>query len=642
MANTYLISQVASGVTTYYTAAAGVLTSIGSAQDFTKGFDNTQLALLDNGDYAPLFGVLDQNTVQLLIQADAGTTPTVDITPVNHGTVQTTPITSIDLHGYSGINSITVEGTGGKYAVSFDGGSSWKSRVMSGYSGKTSLLPRMASTTANGYTIGGTTPMQNSVVEMFNEGVAATMYSLSSNPEIVITCPTAELVNGLAITGSSLYYELKGFEFYGGNNGSWELLLTDNTIIGDTAETATFDIVPTKAYEQYKIKITAVGAMLAANIDEIKLFKPATIDYAWQTIQPSELPTKGMTQTTLETLQSGDFAPIFQSTQLDILAYLEGTDSMTSFVVALPPNAGPIIANLTATPDTMHRETITVSCNIYDLEKDSITYRALFNGEEYTKPAAVPTDGKVNVVFPDTLFPVGTTAIKIEATDARDVMTESAIYITRVNTAPKITSVLSGNQYHATIGDDDNDKVQYRILINGVEKSTWNELSASPVTLLYEVDRGEIIFNKANTIRLEIKDEFGAESFCEEEFVGSYYGIMFVDPTGNYFSTDLGTLIKKLDFGTLIASQCSLAKEVQTINKFGFDVNNLVINTTPELPTKVFVEMCETDAPFVPVTELRLGALAQNAKKSFFVRIISVKDSFGGGDFNINATANPA
>lgn len=42
------------------------------------------------------------------------------------GTLQTTTTTSMDLTGYSGINSVTVTGSGIKLAVSFDSGTTWK------------------------------------------------------------------------------------------------------------------------------------------------------------------------------------------------------------------------------------------------------------------------------------------------------------------------------------------------------------------------------------------------------------------------------------------------------------------------------------------------------------------------------------
>lgn len=316
-------------------------------------------------------------------------------------------------------------------------------------------------------------------------------------------------------------------------------------------------------------------------------------------------------------------------------------DSLSEITVDLPPNSAPKIINLEATPDNMHRESVTVSCHIQDAEKDSVTYKVYFNGEEYQSSGPIPEGGKINIVFPDELFKVGMSAVKIEAIDETGLSSEDTIYITRVDTAPKLTGVLSGNIYRATIGDDENDKVQYRILFNNVEKTTWSSLKDSPYNISYEIDRQDINFGVVNKLRIEFKDEFGLEGFSEEEFVGSYYGLLFQDAEGDFFSSDLGVVIKKLDFGTIIASQKSLIKEVVVHNKCGFDVANLKLNIPVELNTKVYTHISPTESPFIGSNTLDLGMLPYNTKKSFFIQVSTSKESYGGGDFIISAKADP-
>lgn len=491
MANKYLITtEPSSGNLLYFSAnASGELIQIES-QNFDQGFTDTELALLNNGDYASLANG------KLLIHTDAGVTPVVDITPVDYGIVQTTPITAIDLHGYSGINGISINGVGGKFAVSFDSGESWKSRI----------------------------------------------------------------------------------------NGTW------------------------------------------------------------QAISPGDIETQGMSKEDIQSLQPADWAQVFLRTQLDIMCYLDGAqgNSLTSFVVSLPPNSGPNIINVAATPDNMHKEDVIVSCKIYDPEEDDIAYKTFFNGAEYQGVRGVPADGYVNIAIPSNLFVIGLNAVRIEATDARGLKTENTVFITRTNIAPIITGVLSGNIYRAVVEDPDNDNVQYRILFNGIEKVSWTNLNQSPATIIYEIDKREINFGIINTLRVEFRDEFQELGFTEEQFVGSYYGILFTNLTGDFYSTDLGEIIQKLDFGTLIAGQISVPKEVYVVNKCGFDLKNLTILTSPELPTNVYVELSVDENPFTPTNSITVGTLMQNEKKSIFVRIRTTKASYGGGDFDISAKADPA
>jgi hypothetical protein len=182
--------------------------------------------------------------------------------------------------------------------------------------------------------------------------------------------------------------------------------------------------------------------------------------------------------------------------------------------------------------------------------------------------------------------------------------------------------------------------VQYRVLFKSAEKVPWTALSQAPLSMNYEINRSEINYNVVNTLRVEFKDEYGASSFVEEQFVGSYYGLMFTDVNGMYYSTDLGVILKKLDFGTLGASQTTVSKEVKLTNKYKSDLKNIILSTT-QMANNIYIELSEIESPFSPTTSLNLGTMLIGETRSFFVRVRTDKTSYGSGDFNITVVGDP-
>ncbi|WP_312339058.1 SPRY domain-containing protein [Anaerospora hongkongensis] len=666
MANKYLITTEPSlGNLLYFTAnASGELVQIES-QNFNQGFTDTELTLLNNEDYASLANG------KLLIHTDAGVTPVVDITPVDYGIVQTTPITAIDLHGYSGINGISINGVGGKFAVSFDSGESWKSRVNGTWQ---AISP--GDIEAQGMSKEAIQSLQPADwAQVFLRTQLDIMCYLKSaqirpgfnslDPVKSVNCTlsdnnlTALLANGtnsiskgnkpIPATGK-WYFEttyqsgslLMGLASeaainYASTNGVYYAYTLNQKYINGAVSTFTTNLIAGDI----------LGFAIDADSKKIEVYKNNVnlgVLYSGytQTLYPS-INNGASGATATATFNFGDTAFVNNvPSGYNALNYDFTGESLTSFVVSLPPNSGPNIINVAATPDNMHKEDVIVSCKIYDPEEDDITYETFFNGAEYQGVRGVPADGYVNIAIPSNLFVIGLNAVRIEATDARGLKTENTVFITRTNIAPIITGVLSGNIYRAVVEDPDNDNVQYRILFNGIEKVSWTNLNQSPATIIYEIDKREINFGIINTLRVEFRDEFQELGFTEEQFVGAYYGILFTNLTGDFYSTDLGEIIQKLDFGTLIAGQISVPKEVYVVNKCGFDLKNLTILTSPELPTNVYAELSVNENPFTPTNNITVGTLMQNEKKSIFVRIRTTKASYGGGDFDISAKADPA
>ena len=116
MANAYLFYANSN----YYTYATGTLMSQGSTPDWNTAFDGATLASLTYDNcYKDLPVPYD-----LVSNTTSGFSTTVY--PTASVITTTYPTTSVDLAGYASVSSITIDGTEGHFAISFDKGTTWK------------------------------------------------------------------------------------------------------------------------------------------------------------------------------------------------------------------------------------------------------------------------------------------------------------------------------------------------------------------------------------------------------------------------------------------------------------------------------------------------------------------------------------
>lgn len=651
MANTYLLQvAISGGATWFYTYKnPGGLTGIGGSPDFTQGFTDVELALIDNSVYATL------TDAKLLIKTDSTTAPTVTITPVDYGSIQSTDITAVDLHGYAGINSIAVDGVGGKFALSFDKRATWKVASPKNEAGE-SLVPILTSNTGTGVTVSASSIFSGAydAFRAFDgtlpSGVGNTWATASGNTSgyLQVDFAEAKAANKYSVANRNendynasapKEWTLKG------SNDNWATSTTldsrQNVTNWTNAETKEFSFSNSIAFKSYRLEIASIaGNSPFVCIGEFKLLKTNTVA-TWQTITEAQIPTLGMTQATLEALTYGDFAPVFDRTQVDFYCYLTGEEYLTKLTFNLPPNEAPMVRNLLVDTATVHKENVSVSFDLLDAEGDGIQYRVLVNGVEFQTWQTYGT-GTISLAIPGENFLVGSNAVKIETKDSRGTNGSQEIVVTKQNAAPfKVSGYLSGNALHFTLGDSDNDPLRYRILLNDEEIMGYTSYVAPPVSALYIIDKSKIKFGVENKVRVEYNDDMGTSGVAyEESFVGDYYGLLFCDMEGKYYSNDLGEVLQKLDFGVLIASQTSIVKEVQVKNKCGFDVKNVLLSCPNVIPLNVQPQMCPVETPFVVNNNMNLGTLLDTEARSFFVRIYAPKNAYHGGDYNITVQAD--
>lgn len=213
------------------------------------------------------------------------------------------------------------------------------------------------------------------------------------------------------------------------------------------------------------------------------------------------------------------------------------------------------------------------------------------------------------------------TKVPTETTEVNNM----SLYI--LNTKSTINVTFVGNHLEGEIKDDDSGRVQYRIILNGSPyyptDGSFTPLQPSPVAINIQLRNDEILIGQNNILRVEFQDYWGNADYWEAQFIGTYAGLMFSDPNGDYYTTDLGQLLKYLDFGVLIAGQTTLENEVILTNKYGYPIQNLkvkAINTMKD--NGIRLELSKTNTPFIAEEELTFDQILNHDDMiSFYVRL---------------------
>jgi len=161
------------------------------------------------------------------------------------------------------------------------------------------------------------------------------------------------------------------------------------------------------------------------------------------------------------------------------------------------------------------------------------------------------------------------------------------------NEKPTIISTVENNTLFIQIGDEDNDLVRYNVYMNGkkiypedVDFTGFEPPSSNTIKL----KSTDIKINELNKIIINAEDKWGETNNFTYEFTGKYVGLLFTDEKGEYYSTDIGDILKRLNFGQLFAGSMSDIKKVTILNNIGVDIQNLEIIISPELkPNKLTV-----------------------------------------------------
>jgi hypothetical protein len=231
--------------------------------------------------------------------------------------------------------------------------------------------------------------------------------------------------------------------------------------------------------------------------------------------------------------------------------------------------------------------------------------------------------------------------VPTETTEVNDM----ALYI--LNTKSTINVTFNANHVEGQVLDDDAGRVQYRVILNGSpfypQDGSFTPLKPSPVNINLKLRNDDILIGQNNVLRIEFQDYWGNADYWEAHFVGTYAGLMFSDPNGDYYTTDLGQLLKYMDFGVLVAGQTSLENEVILTDKYGYPIENLKVKAINNMIANgVKLELSKTNTPFIAEDELTFDqVLNHDEMVSFYVRLSTqiTATPVASGTFEIRANA---
>lgn len=223
-------------------------------------------------------------------------------------------------------------------------------------------------------------------------------------------------------------------------------------------------------------------------------------------------------------------------------------------------------------------------------------------------------------------------------------VSDASLYI--LNTASTINISLTGTELSGKISDIDLGKVKYRVLLNGnpyyPADGKFTDFQPTPLDISLRIDGKSVLIDKSNTLIVEFEDYWGSTDFWSTTFIGTYSGLIFKDPTGEAYATEIGQVLKYLDIGTLIAGQKSEEFEIHLENSYGYDVKNPKIVSQTENEGVVF-ELSKSNSPFNAKEELVWDGEFKNGESlKFYLRIVtSVKTPpVMGGAFELIVNAD--
>lgn len=239
-------------------------------------------------------------------------------------------------------------------------------------------------------------------------------------------------------------------------------------------------------------------------------------------------------------------------------------------------------------------------------------------GEEVYVGVFIPNNvARLNTVDAQTMKPIDTPRVR-----------DAKLYI--LNTKATIEIQLIGNKIFGNISDEDDNKVQYRITLNGEPilpaTGDFTALHPQPQNIDFRIPSNMIKMGENNHLVVEFQDAWGATDTWEKSFIGELSGLLFYDESDELYSDDEGKILKPLDFGVVLAGQFSEPQKIKLHNTLGHPIKDVVIYTNwgkdKEAPKGTAVGYSPKDSPFTS-TETISPALPMDDREEFdfYVRL---------------------
>lgn len=224
-----------------------------------------------------------------------------------------------------------------------------------------------------------------------------------------------------------------------------------------------------------------------------------------------------------------------------------------------------------------------------------------------------------------------------------------AMYV--LNTTATIQLTFTGNTLVGAISDLDSGKVQYRVILNGtqyypVEDGEFTNYQTTPLDISFGISDKYIKMGEANRIKVEFRDAWGQTDYWEAEFVGKQQALMFMDEKGNYYSTQIGQVLKTLDFGQVTAGTNTMSYNIRVKNYYDYPIENVRISTNFLVQSDgASLLLSKKNTPFEGMSELVYTELLEpDGEIDFWIMLTSTLDAqtVANGQFDIRVSADKA
>jgi hypothetical protein len=314
------------------------------------------------------------------------------------------------------------------------------------------------------------------------------------------------------------------------------------------------------------------------------------------------------------------------------------------FYVTLYNNIPNGILSLSNT--TTHSDNIELTGNISDSDSDKISYRILINDIEKLPWSGFVNDPYIDYTILNKDLNIGNNIIKVEYKDNYQSIGLGSWTnaITKTNNTSIINVQYINGSIVGAITDPDSDLIQYKLLINNKQVYPLNDYTEfeQVANVNYQINRNDILINKSNIVTIVAQDNFGGYITQDISFIGNYVGLMFMDENQEFYSTDIGELLKYLDFGTITLGQITDPIKILVQNKYGFKIKDINLFASNTLPN-VSIELSKEENPFIATDNLILEKeYAINEIDYFYIRLnTSISANSVNGEFKIYAKATP-
>ena len=211
------------------------------------------------------------------------------------------------------------------------------------------------------------------------------------------------------------------------------------------------------------------------------------------------------------------------------------------------------------------------------------------------------------------------------------------------NQTPTIEMSLNEYTLKIDIVDADGDPFYYEIKLNKKELlSSGSVIGATRLTKY--LNSSNLLIGQQNEIEVRVVDHYGGKDSRVLTFEGKYHGLMFSDERGEFYSNDLGEILKKLMISGVYAGEDSDIFTIKLINTHNYPIKDLKLLIDYYEPTNgTDISISKSNDPYKGDDVLAYSEeIASEDAVTFYLQLHTLEGSVGTGKFKVRATARRA